>query len=196
MKDKKRIALTFDDGPCKDTLKILKILKKHNIKATFFVLGKKIPLNRKIIQKTINQCCEIENHAYSHLYWLFSIFKSKQFWLNEINNTDKELSEFKIKTKFVRFPYFQHGLFGLSAAKKLGKKVIGVNLDSLDWCYKDKNKVIKRVLTKVKNNEIIGFHDYLENIGSNKNLPFILENLIVQLKIKGYNFVTLSELLK
>jgi peptidoglycan/xylan/chitin deacetylase (PgdA/CDA1 family) len=194
---KKIIALTFDDGPCKRTEIILKILKKYNIKATFFVLGRKIRKNRKILEQMIRQKCEIENHCYSHKYWLKTIFKPESFWIQEIVKTDKKLSEIGIKTQFVRFPYFQPGFKGLIAAKKLNKEVIGVTLDSLDWFfYYRKEKIEKRILKKIKEKNIIGFHDYLENIGENYSLPEVLETIIPTLKNKGYHFITLKEIAK
>jgi peptidoglycan/xylan/chitin deacetylase (PgdA/CDA1 family) len=187
----KSIILTFDDGPCEDTLEILKILKKYQVEATFFVLGRKIRGNEKIIKRVLQQGCKIGNHCYSHLYWTLTMFKSKKFWINEIKKTDEELSRLGIKTKFLRFPYLQHGLYGLSAAKELNKKVIGEDIGSLDWFYKNKKKVIKRVLKKASDGAIIGFHDYSENIGRNKNLPEILEIIIPELKKRGYKFLNL-----
>ena len=190
----KKIVLTFDDGPCEDTLQILKILKRYNAKATFFVLGKKISGNESIIKKALKQGCEIGSHCYNHTYWA-AIFRSKSNWLKEIQKTDKELSKIRIKTKFLRFPHLQHGIFGLLATKDSNKKVVKADLDSLDWWYyKEPDKVINRVLRKTKPNNIVAFHDYLENIGRNTNLPKILEKIIPAFKKQGYKFVNLSEL--
>lgn len=192
-----KIALTFDDGPCEKTKLVLDVLKKYRVPATFFVLGKKIEGNQEILKQMIKQKYEIENHCYTHKYWLKVIFKPISFWTKEISETDKKLSRIGIKTKFVRFPYFERGLRGTAAAKQLKKQIAEVTLDSLDWFYhSNKERVIKRVLNKTNSDEVIGFHDYLENIGENPNLPEILNRIIPELKKREYQFVTLSKMPK
>jgi chitin deacetylase len=61
------IALTFDDGPSNYTGHILDVLKEHNMKATFFLIGKKIHDNHDIIQRTVNEGHQIGSHTYHHV---------------------------------------------------------------------------------------------------------------------------------
>jgi peptidoglycan/xylan/chitin deacetylase (PgdA/CDA1 family) len=187
----KKIALSFDDGPCGDTLNVLKVLKKYKIKATFFVLGKKIKGNEKLLKQMLRQGCEVGNHTYSHNRL---IFKSISKVMAEIKSTDFLLNKNGIKTSLLRFPYFSMDVFSFIAAKRLGKKIIFADIDSLDWYYKDKEKIIRRVLRKIMGGSIMGFHDYLENIGRNYKLFYILEKVIPALQRQGYKFVTISEL--
>lgn len=66
--DKKILALTFDDGPDEDfTPQILDILKKYNVKATFYVIGQKVEYNKKIIKRAYDEGHEIGNHTYTHI---------------------------------------------------------------------------------------------------------------------------------
>ncbi len=66
--NKKIIALTFDDGPHQNTQRVLDVLEKHNVKATFFIVGRTLSLeaNQAMLVKTFNAGHEIANHSYSH----------------------------------------------------------------------------------------------------------------------------------
>ena len=65
----KSIVLTFDDGPTKEyTIRILDILKKYNVKGTFFVVGKRVQENCRIVQRMYQEGHEIANHSYTHPY--------------------------------------------------------------------------------------------------------------------------------
>ena len=66
--NEKLLALTFDDGPDEDfTPQILDILKKYNVKATFYVIGEKVQYNKKIIKRQYEEGHEIGNHTYTHI---------------------------------------------------------------------------------------------------------------------------------
>ena len=87
----KSICLTFDDGPHPVyTPKILEILAKHGVKATFFISGNKIQKYKKIVEQMISEGHEVGNHGYSHRNF---IFKNKEYILNEIEQTDLLLRE-------------------------------------------------------------------------------------------------------
>ena len=82
--------LTFDDGPSKKcTPKILDILKKNNIKATFFVIGERVNKNPEIIKRAYEEGHYIANHTYSHL--AKKIYISKESFYNEIQQTEKSI---------------------------------------------------------------------------------------------------------
>ena len=91
----KRVALTFDDGPAEETEELLKILKKEKVKATFFILGKRILEREKIIRRMIKDGHELGNHSYNHKrLW----FKSLRTIGEDIQRCDGELwKKFKIK---------------------------------------------------------------------------------------------------
>ncbi len=58
-RNKRQVSVTFDDGPSKITIKILEILKRENVPATFFVMGSKVEANKKVLKQMIKQGCEI-----------------------------------------------------------------------------------------------------------------------------------------
>ncbi len=200
----KRIAITFDDGPSRETGKVLDLLKKYNAKATFFIWGKRIKGREKIIERIKKEGHEFGNHTYSHKRMSF---KSKKFIEEDIKKCDAELSKFGIKTNLFRFPGFKFGLNSLLVCWMLKKKMIFADMVSKDWLnpwLKMKNntkepvkidKPIKKTLSKTKNGSILNFHDYLEGIGTHKEIIPILERVLPKLKEKGFEFVTVSELL-
>lgn len=191
---KKEIALTFDDGPSADTKKILKILKKEKIPATFFICGKKIQKNKVLIKKMINQGCEIGNHTYSHRLLLF---KNKKIILKEISDTDKALAEIGVKTSLMRPPYFWIGLFGILSLKKLNKKIIECDVIPRDWKRNKERQRADKIIKKTRNGSIIVLHDYLEkDIGPNPLSIKITKRIIGPLKKKGFQFKKVSEIIK
>ena len=190
-RDKKEIALTFDDGPSKETEKILDLLKKYHAKATFFIWGKRIKEREKIIERIIKEGHEIANHSYEHKrLW----FKSKKYIENDLKKCDGKLYKNKIKTNLFRPPGLKIGFNLLIICKKLNKKIIAYDVVSNDWRKKGVEYAVKRVLKKTKKGSIINFHDYLEGIGFNKEIIPILEKVLPSLK-KKYGFVTVNELL-
>jgi len=190
-RNKREIAITFDDGPCKRDLEILKILKKQNVPATFFVLGKKIKGNEKILKQMIKQGCEIGNHTYNHTDLRFKKLRTIK---KELLDTDRELENIDIRTNLMRFPHFRFGLFVFLIAKRLNKKIIFADLDSRDWKKPGKKAIVERVLKKARNGSIIVFHSYLEEIGENIDTVLAIKEVIPKLK-KRYKLVTVSKLI-
>ena len=188
----KRVALSFDDGPSKETEKILDILKKYNVKATFFICGKNIKGREKIIKRIVKEGHEIGNHTYNHPSLLV---RSKKYSIDEIVKTDIELRKLKIKTTLFRAPYLQLGIGAFLACKKLNKKIIFGNL-FWDWKLDLKNDdIIHDILKKVRNGSIIILHDHLENIGRHKRIIDLTERTCEKLKERKYNLVKISDII-
>ena len=208
-RNKKQIALTFDDGPAEETLKVLDILKKNNVRATFFVVGKMIKGRESIIKLAKKEGHEFGNHTFSHKrLW----FKSKKFIEEDINKCDEELERVGITTNLIRFPGLKYGINALSVCKKLKKEIIfaefiSFNQFAYDWFrpwLKKKgfvkglikiDDVVNATLEKTINGSILGFHDYLQEIGPHPEIVSILEKILPELQKKGFKFVTVSELL-
>ncbi len=186
----RKIALTYDDSLSEETLGLLKLLKKFNIKATFFIEGKRIEGRENILKKIKKDKHEIGNHTFSHKSLLF---KSKKFIEDEIEETDKLLG---IKTKIMRPPYLRIGFNAYNVCKKLGKKIVYCDAISHNWRLKGVEYAVDNVLRKTRNGSIINMHDYLENIGRNKDIIEITKRAIIELKKRHYKFITISNLLE
>ena len=110
----KRVFLTFDDGPSKSvTIPILDILKRENVKATFFLLGSRVDLYPDIVKRQYDEGHYLASHGYSHVYK--QIYASPQSVLDEYN---KSLTSIK---KAIKAPEFNPHLFRFPGGYKGGK---------------------------------------------------------------------------
>lgn len=189
-KDTRKIALTFDDGPnpCY-TEKLLDLLSSHQIKATFFLLGKNLEIYPQIARRIMSEGHLIGNHTYAHKH------------ISEISIGDfkKELNKTQnmIKKIFNRdFNYFRPpcGRFGFGhVAYCISKQLTTVlwTLDSRDFEYKGKQHILNNVIGDgIKGGDIILFHD--NNGFTLEALPEIIEYL----QNESFKFVTVEEMLK
>lgn len=99
----KKVYLTFDDGPGSQTGKILDILKKNHVKATFFVTGKEDASSKKIYQRIVKEGHTLAMHSYSHIQDV--IYDSKEAFEKDLKQINRCLYEATgVYTKFYRFP--------------------------------------------------------------------------------------------
>ena len=188
----KKIALTFDDGPHpRLTPKILGILDKYSVKATFFVIGQNAKYYPKQLEMIIDNGHEIGNHTYSHKI-LKSLKKSEIE--KELLDAEKQIKEIKdCEINLIRPPCGLYDDNLEQIARNRDDKIVLWAIDTLDWEHTSTNVMVKNVLRNIKDGDIILFHDY---VSGEYNTPRALEILIPILLEKGYEFVTVSELLQ
>jgi peptidoglycan/xylan/chitin deacetylase (PgdA/CDA1 family) len=169
----KEILLTFDDGPHPvQTPKVLDVLRRHNVKAMFFLIGKNAEAYPDIVRQIVADGHLVGNHTYSH-QGKFSVFSAKKI-KEELEKTDDILR--KITGKKVE--YFRPP-FGITnsrigrVVRERGYKVIGWNIRSYDTSL-TQEKVSNRVIKKLRPSAIILLHDRLPD--SEKLLEKILEH--------------------
>ena len=187
----KKIALTFDDGPHpRYTDRILNILDRYNIKATFFVIGVNIQNYPAPLKKICAAGHEIGNHSFSHDN------KNDLNSQNAITEMQKcqELikKEVGVTPKVFRPPRGVCNSDVIDAAKSLGYSVALWSIDTLDWKGTPSQLIANSVEKQVRGGDIILMHDYT----SLKNTTCdALEIMIPRLLADGYEFVTVSELI-
>ncbi len=99
----KKVYLTFDDGPGSQTGKILDVLKKNHVKATFFVTGKEDASSKKIYKRIVKEGHTLAMHSYSHIQDV--IYDSKEAFEKDLKQINRCLYEATgVHTKFYRFP--------------------------------------------------------------------------------------------
>lgn len=182
-KSKRMIALTFDDGPNYNTSKVIDVLNKYDIKATFFVLGSRAINNKDILKKMADSGMEIGNHTYNHL--LLTKYDENKI-RSEIENTSEVIySATKKKPKLLRPSY---GSVNNKIKKVANMPIIIWDIDTLDWKYHNSKRITSRVVNKVRDGDIILMHDiYSASLNA-------LSNIIPILQDNGYEFVTIDEL--
>lgn len=182
-KSKKMIALTFDDGPNYNTSKVIDVLNKYDIKATFFVLGSRAINNKDILKKMADSGMEIGNHTYNHL--LLTKYDENKI-RSEIEDTSEVIySATKKRPKLLRPSY---GSVNNKIKKVANMPIIIWDIDTLDWKYHNSRRISSRVINKVKDGDIVLMHDIYSATAN------ALEIIIPSLKSKGYTFVTVSDL--
>ncbi len=178
------VALTFDDGVHAEfTPKVLELLKKHNVKATFFCIGKNVEKHPEIVKQIIADGHSIGNHTYNHSNnWGFlNTSKVK----NELQKTDEIIKKITGRqTKLFRPPF---GVTNPNIAKA-DYEIIGWNVRSLDTVIKNPDKILKRITSKVKKGDIILLHDT-----SQKSVA-VLERLLLFLDKNQLKSVRVEEL--
>ena len=182
-KEEKMIALTFDDGPNYNTNKVLDILEKYNVPATFFILGSKIKGNEYILKRMASSGMEIGNHTYSHL--LLTKYQEDKI-KEEIDSTSNLI--FEVTGKYPTLLRPSYGSVNSKIKKTADMPIIIWDIDTLDWKYHNSKRISKRVLNKAGDGDIVLMHDIYSATANALNI------IIPELQNRGYTFVTVSEL--
>lgn len=189
--DNMKIALTFDDGPHPYyTPEILKILDEFNVKATFFFVGQNVENYHEAAEKVLAGGHEIGNHTYTH-HRVRSI--EHDSLIEEINKCEDAI--FTIDEYHPRLFRPPEGAFDKDVEKtalEFDYSVILWSIDTRDWEHASPDNILKNVLCNVKSGDILLMHDYISH---SSPTPEALRMIIPTLIEKGYNFVTVSELI-
>lgn len=182
---KGKVALTFDDGPhpvC--TPQLLDGLKKRDVKVTFFVTGENVESYPEIVKRASEDGHLIGNHTFHHVQ--LTAANSDDF-KKEIISTNDIIQEVTGKeTSFIRPPY---GSWDKKYEKELNMFPVLWDVDPLDWCSTNVDKIVRSVLAGTKENSIILMHDSYDS-----TVTAALQVVDI-LKAEGYEFVTVDEIL-
>jgi peptidoglycan/xylan/chitin deacetylase (PgdA/CDA1 family) len=177
----KKVLLTFDDGPHNpNTTKVLEVLKKHDVKALFCVIGKNIAGNEHILKQLVDEGHQIANHSYSHAFW-FDVWRTKKV-TTDLVACQQLINSYQSSPQLFRPPYGVTNPNIAKAVKTLKLQSIGWNIRSYDTSTNDIEKIKQRIFAQLKPGAIILLHDRLEY------MPQLLEKLIPAIKEKGYAF--------
>ncbi|MDI6638210.1 MAG: polysaccharide deacetylase family protein [Bacillota bacterium] len=188
------VAITFDDGPDNTyTPKILDILARYGVRATFFLIGQAAEKHPEVVARIVNEGHAIGNHTYFHTNlsrmaaWqvLLDLRKAQAVFTRLVGQAPA----------VVRPPYGALDPPAVEAIGQEGFKVVLWTIDSLDWWGLSKEQVIKNVVPALKSGVIVLHHS---SGGPGEDLTGTLEALpeiIRTLKDQGYRFVTVPEVL-
>lgn len=180
-----KVALTFDDGPHPVyTPKLLEGLKKRKIHATFFLIGKNIEGNETIVKQIQQEGHLIGSHTYNHVQLSkLSEAKAKEEVLKGCNKIYETTG---VYSSFVRPPF---GAWKKNLDFCITMIPVSWNVDSLDWKLQNTEKIVKRVVKDVEEDDIILMHDIFDT-----SVEAALK-ITDTLSEEGYEFVTVDELL-
>ncbi|MGB8957209.1 MAG: polysaccharide deacetylase family protein [Tumebacillaceae bacterium] len=159
--DQKVIALTFDDGPNPEyTPQVLDVLKQHQAKATFFVIGSRIEQYPELAQREVREGHELANHSYHHPGMTrISAEKLRE----EIEQAQNVIVSATGQTpKAFRPPGGVYNDKVVNTAKQAGYMVVmwTWNQDTRDWRRPGVRKIVDQVLSNAHNGSIVLFHDH------------------------------------
>ncbi|MFA7284290.1 MAG: polysaccharide deacetylase family protein [Candidatus Absconditabacterales bacterium] len=188
---KRIVALTFDDGPSPgNTQKTLEILRNHGIKATFFLIGREIEAYPSGLQLIMQAGHQVGNHSYSHTRM---VLKSPSFVVNEITKTDEIIREAGYTGEILfRTPYGKRLVITPYYLRQFHKPNIFFDVEPETY-VQGSGALLEYALQHVHPGSIILLHPMYSGTG-NQTLG-MLDNLIVELKKRDFDFVTVDELL-
>ena len=190
----KAVALTFDDGPDPDMIRLLlDLLERHEVAATFFVIGRKAEGNPVLVREILLRGHAIGNHSYRHDPLL--MFRSSARLAEEIARTQSLLAEFGIRPLIFRPPV------GITNPR-LPKVLRELNLDCVTFSCRAGDFGNRRIaglariiLKKIHPGAIVLLHDVSPRGAKTTDWFGEVEQLILGLKSRGYKMVSLSELI-
>ncbi|BDA66870.1 polysaccharide deacetylase [Rivularia sp. IAM M-261] len=187
----KVIALTFDDGPWpQSTPAVLDILKKNNIKGTFFIVGQMLKEHPDMGKRVVAEGHVIANHTWHHWYH----YMNPQAAAFEIDNTSNLIYQVTgVKTSLFRPPGGIKTNGPYAYAKNQKYATIMWSSDSSDYARPSVPKLISNVMREAKPGGIVLMHD---GGGNRSNTVAALPQIIDNFKKQGYRFVTIPELLE
>jgi cellulose synthase/poly-beta-1,6-N-acetylglucosamine synthase-like glycosyltransferase/peptidoglycan/xylan/chitin deacetylase (PgdA/CDA1 family)/spore germination protein YaaH len=200
---KKKIAITFDDGPDpRWTPKILDVLKEKNVPATFFVIGVDASQSPEILRREYAEGHEIGNHTYTHPNF-DDITKTQIRW--ELNLTQR-LIESTLGVKSILFrppfgidhqPEYAEEVAQLPVAQDMGYLIVGQKIDPHDWQQHDgkpipAQEIVDATLRQADEGNIVLFHD---GGGDRSQTVAALPQIIDALRQRGYQFVSVPDLI-
>ncbi|MBE9250428.1 polysaccharide deacetylase family protein [Dolichospermum sp. LEGE 00240] len=189
--EKKVIALTFDDGPWpSSTDKVLDILKKNNIKGTFFVVGQNVKNYPDLTKRVVTDGHTIANHTWHHWYH----HMNPQVAAYEVaNTTDIIYQTTGVKTSLFRPPggNMRNGVAAYAKSNKYA--VIMWSSDSMDYSRPGVPRLINNIFREAKPGGIVLMHD---GGGDRSHTVKALPEIISKFRKQGYEFVTVPELLE
>ncbi len=186
----KVVTLTFDDGPDADsTPRVLDLLKRYDVRATFFVVGEQARQNPELIHRMVAEGHTVAGHSYYHLPQ--STLWSSQRYTEELFRCNDVVARLTgLRMRLYRPPFGVTNPPIARAVKNLGLIPVGWSVRSLDTMTKDTDRVVDRVMRGLRGGDVILLHDRLENSEE------LLEKLLTALQAQNYTTATVDELFK
>ncbi len=191
----RQIALTYDDGPNDPyTLKLLEVLAKHNVRATFFMIGRYVQQRPDIAQAVAQAGHVIGNHTHTHP---LLIFESEAQTRKQLVDCRQALHDaIGEHSNLFRPPFGGRRPATFGIARELGLDTVMWNVTGYDWNAPSAAVIEKKVARQMRGGDVILLHDGSHRaMGADRAQTVIAtENLIRQYKDQGCEFVTMEEM--
>src|SRR5579862_4295949 len=192
----KQLALTYDDGPNDPhTFRLLEVLAKHDVKATFFLIGGFVEQRPDIVREIVKTGHVVGNHTYTH--------PNLTFESNGETRSQLERCTHAIENAVGQTPRLFRPPFGgrrpgtLGIARSLGLIPIMWNITGYDWNAPPAKQIVARVSAKIRGGDVILLHDGSHHgMGGDRAQTVIAtDRLVVSLHKQGREFVTIDDMI-
>ena len=192
------VALTFDDGPSPTyTPQILDILRDHDAKGTFFLVGANVSRHPDVARRIVAEGHQVGNHSQDHSYDLPFLLPNQI--KNDYLSAQRAISAATgVTPNAYRAPHGRISPWMAATIRAEGARIIGWDVAGGDWKNPRVDILVKRIVSRVKPGSIVLLHDALDtDAGADRGvLVKALPAIIDQLQAKGFRLVTVDELLK
>jgi len=193
----RQIALTYDDGPNDPhTLRLLEVLAKHSVHATFFLIGRYVQQRPDIAREIVQAGHVVGNHTHTHP---LLIFKSETEIRQQLSQCHSALQEaIGQPSNLFRPPFGGRRPAVLRIARELGLEPVMWNVTAYDWNAPPAAAIERKVANQIRGGDVILLHDGgHKQMGADRSQTvFATDRLLTRYKAEGYAFVTISQMME
>jgi peptidoglycan-N-acetylglucosamine deacetylase len=193
----KQLALTYDDGPNDPhTLRLLEVLAKHDVRATFFLIGRYVRQRPDIVREIVRAGHVVGNHTFTHP---LLIFKSESAIREELTSCRAAIeSAIGEHSNLFRPPFGGRRPAVLRIARELGFEPIMWNITGYDWNAPPAAEIERKVSKQVRGGDVVLLHDggHIQMGADRSQTVIATDHLIARYKAEGYEFVTIPQMMK
>ncbi|HWJ47001.1 MAG TPA: polysaccharide deacetylase family protein [Candidatus Udaeobacter sp.] len=193
----RQLALTYDDGPNDPhTLRLLEVLARHNVRATFFLIGRFVQQRPDIVREIVKAGHVIGNHTFTHP---LLTFKSAAEVRKELTDCRSAIQDaIGEHSNLFRPPFGGRRPAVLRIARELGLEPIMWNVTGYDWNAPPAAVIEKKVSSQIRGGDVILLHDGgHKQMGADRSQTVLAtDHLITRYKSEGYGFATIAQMLE
>jgi len=192
----RQLALTYDDGPNDPhTLRLLEVLARHNVRATFFLIGRYARQRPDIVREVVKAGHVVGNHTFTHP---LLIFKSEAEVRKELSDCRAALEEAVGEhSNLFRPPFGGRRPAVLRIACELGLEPVMWNVTGYDWNAPPATVIERKVTKQIHGGDVILLHDGgHKQMGADRSQTVLAtDRMITRCKSEGHDFITISQML-
>jgi len=192
----RQLALTYDDGPNDPhTLRLLEVLARHGVHATFFLIGRYVTKRPDIVREVVNLGHVVGNHTFSHPNLIFASARRTRV---ELEGCQQAIADAVGNPgSFFRPPFGARRPATFRVARQMGLEPVMWGVTGWDWRKKGEEYIERKVCRQVRGGDVILLHDGGHEAFGADRAPTVLatDRLIARYKSEGYEFVTVAEMM-
>jgi peptidoglycan-N-acetylglucosamine deacetylase len=191
-----QLALTYDDGPNDPyTQRLLEVLDRHQVKATFFLIGKFVEQRPDIARAVVAAGHAIGNHTWDHPNLIFCSVAELRRQLRQTQHAIFDATG--VEAKLFRPPFGGRRPDTLSVARSLGLQPVMWNVTCRDWKAESADEIVSHAERQMRGGDVILLHDgEFHQIGVDRSRSVeASDRILSRYKGEGYEFVTIPEMM-